>query len=83
MTSGYMVCPVCAKEFQYAGYEGDKWVEYPEPWECKSCKNSIVVDKQKGYGLKALPHKQMQPDGNGVKHWSEVESDIELEVKDG
>ena len=54
MTSGYMTCPVCGENFQYAGYEGGKWIEYPEPWKCKNCKNSIVVDKQKGYGLKAL-----------------------------
>lgn len=52
MTSGYMKCPNCDAEFQYAGYEDGLWVEYPEPWECPNCKSLIVTDKEKGYGLK-------------------------------
>ncbi len=51
MTSGYMVCPNCGEDFQYAGYDDGVWVEYEEPWECPGCKSLIIVDKMKGYGL--------------------------------
>ena len=52
MTSGYMKCPKCSKDFQYAGYQFLKWVEYPEPWKCQHCGSLIEVDHAKGYGLK-------------------------------
>lgn len=54
MTSGYMKCPECGEEFQYAAWVNDEWIELPEPWECKSCGVSIAVDKEKGYGLKTV-----------------------------
>jgi len=63
MTSGYMKCPKCGEDFQYAGYRTDSnwqdvWVEYPEPWKCPKCKSLIIVDKEQGYGLKIVnpPH---------------------------
>ena len=52
MTSGYMNCPKCGCEFQSADYVDGKWTEFPEPWECPSCGSLIVVNREKGYGLK-------------------------------
>lgn len=52
MTSGYMNCPKCKSRFQYADYVNGKWTEFPEPWDCPNCKSIIVVDHEKGYGLK-------------------------------
>lgn len=54
MTSGYMKCPKCKKDFQYADYVNGIWTEAKEPWKCGNCGSSIIVDHDKGYGLKVI-----------------------------
>lgn len=52
MTGGYMNCPKCGAPFQSATYVEGEWTELPEPWECPKCKSLIVVDHEKGWGLR-------------------------------
>lgn len=59
MTSGCMKCPKCGKQFTCADYVEGLWTEFPEPWKCDSCQSQIVVDKDKGYGLKVI--RQLEP----------------------
>ena len=54
MTSGKMKCPKCNTSFQYADWVNGKWVEFKEPWRCPKCKSLIVLDTDKGYGLKLV-----------------------------
>ena len=54
MTSGYMKCPKCRRDFvKEADYVNGVWTNFPEPWTCSYCGASVVVDKEKGYGLVA------------------------------
>lgn len=52
MTSGKMECPKCGGAFTYADYVDGKWTKFPEPWKCPKCESLIIVDREKGYGLK-------------------------------
>ncbi len=55
MTSGYMVCPKCGENFQYADYDSNnKWIEQPEPWDCQNCNAKIITDKESGWGLTTI-----------------------------
>lgn len=52
MTSGYMRCPACKKNFQYADWINGVWEETKAPWKCGHCNSVIVLDDKKGYGLR-------------------------------
>jgi len=54
MTGGTMKCPKCSTQFIWADYVDGKWTEFQEPWKCPKCGSLIVLDREKGYGLKLI-----------------------------
>ncbi len=51
MTGGYMECPKCGNEFRYADWIDGLWTVTEEPWRC-DCGSYLVVDRERGFGLK-------------------------------